>query len=1168
MSTLDGDNSRKPTITDNLPGYIKVSFADALLRRVEETHLDNIYFFRIKSKGKVIHASKGVKPLSPEGREALSITPQTIKTIIRKNLYNYGAYAFEDGLCFVDFDMDPSSPGNTVVPFDKISEFAQTLNTFGVKTRSGGYQFYFQNPGLADNPHIYYSPDKHQDGEPLIDAGELRCKNQYVVCPGSYVPKQGPKGFSDDATGVYEVVWDSPIQVLDLNLIFKQFPWFKLNDPTKDAVQQRKKQMASVVNIDTNQPISTKDDTITIASHGVSLAKIRARDPVLDELLDGPDRNQKFPSGSEADESAIFRLLKNGFSDQQVFNIMMTHRYRPKFDRHDYLITSIAHAKDKIIETHDDLISKNCTDLPVSIVAELPENLPSWIVTLLKTGPRTGKTFRAIMWAIQSGNANYLAATHETVANALNIFRRIISTRPDKQHLMAVHTVGKELACNENDLNKNCQHCPKCPHDTIDEGSVGITFMELQKEAHELLREKKILTVKDIPQEMCPYYTLHLAQEIADICFTVPYYHNTSDKIKSLKERELLIVDEDTTTRSFYPVCIELANEYRTKDGYSIQNLLSQKMMWFIEKLEQKVSEQCEGKRRITTVNKTIMELCSKLKLVNTYMKAAIENNSPESIARMHELIKTVDFSNNLEDETKHKILRKIDEYSKDIHKTNSDAAQLFEPLLYPATSQFDPLHAPALAWIGGRRNGKPGPSTLFAISEHTLLFVPKFQKMVVIGGTEAEIFVKDVTDRLEIEKNEIKTITMQNFKYSNNYVFFEIFDPEKEKKIFKHPEIEDTEEGAPENLDNPDDEIEETMNSSQYLWKLIHLYSETNRKYQQKTPFLLLTSTTESQSFVTDHLGGGSIACTDHRIDEIHNNWATGRGNVFYQNSIISRGLDIPFYHMTFVYSCNFATPYWTAMRDHYRELMLQPAQDGADQEKEEKNYEALRDKIAELENIIRRIQMDETTNGILRTAPVPGKFEDHIKIVVYSERHKTLVSGAQYSGVTIIPVPTTTPIDPLISVFRRLIDPVMTRVADEKAEHIPARPFRPAGIDEAKALITQHMNNYQEAIESYNLPIERVGTEILSQPTLGRGQKCSEDTLVNYCFQRTSSRINKKTIRKVIARMAETNILKSSMSTIGELHRMYQINENILSQLSDEATRKDTISSLLSFV
>jgi len=394
-----------------------------------------------------------------------------------------------------------------------------------------------------------------------------------------------------------------------------------------------------------------------------------------------------------------------------------------------------------------------------------------------------------------------------------------------------------------------------------------------------------------------------------------------------------------------------------------------------------------------------------------------------------------------------------------------------------------------------------------------------------------------------------------------------EIYDPDKDKKV--HPG---------ESLDDDDNESDgtgssqspgpaETMTSQQYLWKFIHLYSETNRKYRQKTPFLILTSTTDSQKFLTDKLGGGSIACTDHRIDEIHNNHATGRGNIFYQNSIISRGLDIPFYHSTFVYACNFATPYWTAMRDHYQDLLLTPAEDGADQDTEEKKYELILTKIQELNNIIRHIQMDETTNGILRTAPIIGKYEDHIKLVVYSERHKALVSGAQYNGTTIIPVPTTAPIEPLIAVMRRLVDPVVAKVADEQMEHLSIRPFHSSTVDQAKALINQHMNNYEEALEAYNLPIDRVGYDLLTQPYLLDGKRLAEDVIVTHCFTRVKGRISKKTIRQVIIRLTEGNILKSMMSTgTGPLHRMYFINEIALARLQDTESRKDLILSLLS--
>ncbi len=286
---------------ENLPGRIKVSYTDAFLQRLEESGIKNHYLFRIRSKQKIIKAAKGVKPLSEEGRAALEITPELVRNRIKKNVGNYGCYAFPDGLCFLDFDLDPNNPGNLVVPFEKIYELVETFNTFVVRTRAGGYQFYFKNPGLEDNPHIYYVPPGHQEGEPLIDAGELRCKNQYVVCPGSYVHKDGQKGFTEDANGVYAVVWDFPIQTLDLT----QFPsWLKTHDPVKETLQKKIKQNIPAVNIDPAAiPEHTEDSTI-LNARGVSLAKIRSRDETLDDLLSGASHIQHFRSGSEADESA------------------------------------------------------------------------------------------------------------------------------------------------------------------------------------------------------------------------------------------------------------------------------------------------------------------------------------------------------------------------------------------------------------------------------------------------------------------------------------------------------------------------------------------------------------------------------------------------------------------------------------------------------------------------------------------------------------------------------------------------------------------------------------------------------------------------------------------------------------------------------------------------
>ena len=300
--------------------------------------------------------------------------------------------------------------------------------------------------------------------------------------------------------------------------------------------------------------------------------------------------------------------------------------------------------------------------------------------------------------------------------------------------------------------------------------------------------------------------------------------------------------------------------------------------------------------------------------------------------------------------------------------------------------------------------------------------------------------------------------------------------------------------------------------------------------------------------------------------MDEIYTNWESGRVNVFYQNSIISRGLDIPFYHTTFVYSCNFATPYWTAVRNHLQEMLITPAEDGADQDAEQKKYNAIKERVDEITRIITKIQMDETTNGILRTAPVPGRYEDHVKLVIFSEKHAPLVAGARCNGVTTIPIATTTPIEPLVGIFRRLVDPVVCTPANTSIEHLTLRPFKPAGIPEAKDIIAQYMSNYEEAVESYNLPIEKVGTVILQHVALLAGRRISETALIAHILEKVNYHIGKKNIRKVIQRMIEGNILKSSISDSGALHRMYHINLTVLAAISDEQARSPTITALLS--
>ena len=107
---------------------------------------------------------------------------------------------------------------------------------------------------------------------------------------------------------------------------------------------------------------------------------------------------------------------------------------------------------------------------------------------------------------------------------------------------------------------------------------------------------------------------------------------------------------------------------------------------------------------------------------------------------------------------------------------------------------------------------------------------------------------------------------------------------------------------------------------------------------------------------------------------------------------------------------------------------------------------------------------------------------------------------------------------------------------------------------------------SNFKEVIEVRKLPVDRIVREVLNNPRLLDGKRQSEDGLVKYCSIRVGFTIGKKTIRQVIKRMAETNILKSSITLSGNHQRMYHINEILCPTLNtDVDSRSQLITTIL---
>lgn len=116
---------------------------------------------------------------------------------------NIAIYAFPNGLMFLDVDVEN---GKIKASEDFLKSIPPTLT---IKSRNGGLQFFYLNPGGISTQDI---------SENDINIGELRANWSYVVGVGSYVP---PDDNNNGGDGTYRVVNDVPIVAMPTEFLNK-----------------------------------------------------------------------------------------------------------------------------------------------------------------------------------------------------------------------------------------------------------------------------------------------------------------------------------------------------------------------------------------------------------------------------------------------------------------------------------------------------------------------------------------------------------------------------------------------------------------------------------------------------------------------------------------------------------------------------------------------------------------------------------------------------------------------------------------------------------------------------------------------------------------------------------------------------------------------------------
>ena len=845
------------------------------------------------------------------------------RTLIADKQYNIAIVANIDSVCFMDIDL---TEGKFTIPKDVIDELVEKYDTFTVMTKSGGLQLYFINDnltkhfldnGFAGNPKLMYQGK---------DAGEIRTHNQYVLFPGSFVPRDyDKKGYTKESTGMYTIIRDVPLKPLNAHNLPK---WFVIEQDKKKLRARDRAKVKS--NLDANKITPININGLMINDVGLTLDEVRAKDNELNDLLAGADHIGDRKSRSEADFRACVRLDFWRFDDNQRASIIQRYRAYDKTMRLDYLFTTVDKARSTEKYKHDftKILEMSLTDIHKTEKDELPEDLPMmyrWL--LIRAPPRLGKTHRSMEWLAKNGNGVYCTNRHEIINHAITIFRKYIPNGKT-----AVYLAGKDRCCNR-EGGIDCEHCPKSPKKFVPAGDDSLSLTQAMILSFEILHKEKILT-PDLLMEnkkICPYFTLMLAEQEADYCFTIPFFLMNKDHIRGVKRpRTLMVIDEDPVCATFYPQGYELMSyAYVGKKSFYCANELELTgKMTVCDAIEKLIID----KKRKPWWDKELIRMISILRVMNDQINQFIENPNTEKGEEILVNFGKMDISNKYTLEERQVIRKKLAEYEKDIEGGHDiNIYDIFAPLIHTSKMPF--------VWIGNR------PKTLQFVANREVLYVPEeyYKQIVIIGSTESEMFIKDACGKNYERESTI--IEINKFKYSKNFVLIKLA-------------------------------AEKKKNETRMMYALINRLSTMNAENDKLgnpvVPFLVLESSKMKQESLEKHLKSKCIISTnDSEMDQFFK-WETGKANIFYSNSTLSRGLDIPFYDIIFADSLNFSVPYWSAMKEYWKR-------------------EGDTAKVFECNAIITKIISDEVTNSVLRCSPtMDGEFDpiDHPGLISTKEQ------------------------------------------------------------------------------------------------------------------------------------------------------------------------------------
>lgn len=619
-----------------------------------------------------------------------------------------------------------------------------------------------------------------------------------------------------------------------------------------------------------------------------------------------------------------------------------------------------------------------------------------------------------------------------------------------------------ETAVHLEGKNRVCNedgNCKSCLKYPNEKGE-GIGFFEQHDKSKRLIDKHKVLTADLVPPDLCPYYTVKFADEYADYCFTVPFYLTNDD----LKMRRLTVLDEDPTIDFLYASSAELADFTFTSKTTLVKNHL-EKEVSSIEYVEDTINQ----KDRKQQYDKDILKLISKLKEINKLLQEI--QSYPTKKQQVTAKLEGAEFPEVQSDSLE--VIEKIKEYERPLKKEES-ISSFFEPLLYPYEKRF--------IWSGDN------PSTIFMVGKRELINTFDFNRLLVIGRTRAKLLVDDMvgTESFSLGKDEVVIYRPKPSGFTKNFCFFVVEDEDRKREDHR-------------------------------LLKLIKILNQIGK--ETRLPILVLTSSKRQQESLANSLGGIAHMAREEADQEW--NHRGGYTNIFYQNSVMSRGLNVDFYDMVAVYSCSFAQPYWQARYEFDKEVG----------DEEDAEY---------VKEVLSSILTDETTNSVFRISPVKGRDERQLKGVIIGSRdlhniHQEMMRDAKIIRVG-EDVNLNSVADAISDLVRKVKKPYNNPADQGDSSSIPS--YNKDGIanqgEVFGGLTIDSLGKIDKSIfasgTDANLDeqlLAEVESEVVNHPNLKKRRRVSKNSMLKYLFKRFGRRIKKPKLEKHLHALVERGVI-----------------------------------------